>query len=165
MSTVNEIEELIQPVLSDHSFELVETQYRRESGRWVVRIFIDHAESGQPVVAGQHGSSVTLDDCEKVSDWVGAALDASDVLAEQYVLEVSSPGLNRPLKKERDFQRFAGENVKISLFAPLTGEQNQKNFAGRLVQCLDGIVELEDATSGLTKIPVSAIAKAHLDII
>jgi ribosome maturation factor RimP len=80
-------------------------------------------------------------------------------------LEVSSPGINRPLKNEAHFQNFIGEKVKVTLFYPLTQDGRQKNFSGLLVACRDQAVEIEDLVSGRVRIPISAIAKANLDLI
>ncbi len=123
---------------------------------------MDKTENSLP---GAKGSGITLDDCEKVTDFVGAVLDTSDLLTEAYVLEVSSPGINRPLKKEADYRRFIGQKAKISLYAPLSPDKNQKNFAGLLVQCSEGMIEIDDITSGRVKIPLASVAKANLDII
>lgn len=155
------VEHLIRPVLEKNRFDLVETQYRREAGRWVLRIFIDKlAGEGQKPVG-----SITLEDCEKVSNLVGDLLDSSNVLSDAYTLEVSSPGINRPLKGAGDFKRYIGQKVKVSLFAPLTEATKQKNFAGPLLSAGERAIEVEDIVSGKTEIPIEAIAKAHLDLI
>ena len=164
MPTVEEIEEVVKPLLTENRFELVETHYRKEAGRWVLRLFIDKlSDAGESL--GFRGSKVTLDDCEKVSSIVGDRLDASDLLGASYVLEVSSPGINRPLKNEDHFKAALGQNVKISLYAPLNVASNQKNFNGILTACEHQAVELIDHTSGKVTIPFSAIAKANLDLI
>ena len=107
MPTVEEIEKFIAPVLGEYRFELVEAQYRREGGRWVLRLFIDKlGQSGETLTF--RGSKVTLDDCEKVSRIVGDSLDVANLLGSSYVLEVSSPGINRPLKNEAHFKAAIG---------------------------------------------------------
>lgn len=168
MGIVEEIESFIRPVLAENQFELLETQYRKESGRWVLRIFIDKFETMGTLKTEQmkeHKSAVTLADCEKVSNMVGVLLDASELVGNGYVLEVSSPGINRALKKESHFQRHLGEKVKVALFAPLSDQTKQKNFSGVLVECKSDAIEVEDIVSGKVRIPLSAIAKAHLDLI
>lgn len=110
-------------------------------------------------------NGVTLSDCEKVSDLIGALLDSSDFLRNSYLLEVSSPGINRSLKKESHFQQNIGKKVKISLYTPLSDESKQKNFSGILLGCKDQIIEVEDVVSGKTQIQLSSIHKAHLNLI
>lgn len=164
MSVVQDLENQIGPLLAGKGFELVDVQYRREAGRWVLRLFIDKTAEGSGGPSGAP-SGVTLDDCEKASEWVESFLDAAPLLESAYVLEVSSPGVNRVLKTESHFRRFIGEKVKVSLFAPLTESGKQKNFSGILTACGDGGVELEDAVSGKVTIPLAAIAKANLDLV
>ena len=154
MDKISEIEQVVKPVLDQNGFELIETQYRREEGRWVLRLFIDKF------------GSVTLDDCGRMSDAVGARLDASpEILGDSYVLEVSSPGINRPLKTEAHFRKAVGKNAKVSLHGPLREGSPQRNFTGILMDIQNGVLELNDATSGRVEIPLPAISKAHLDII
>ena len=164
MATVEDIEKVVRPLLSENRFELVETHYRKEAGRWVLRLFIDKI-TDEVQSRGFRGSSVTLDDCENVSRVVGDSLDASNLLGAPYVLEVSSPGINRPLKNEAHFKMGVGQNVKVSLYAPLNETTNQKNFSGILTACANQSVELIDNVSGKVNIPLSRIAKAHLDLI
>ncbi len=162
MSVIQTIEELIVPVLSDEGFELIETQYRREGGGWVLRLLIDHlslgAESGKV-------QRITLADCQKVSRRVEEVLDPSNVIGESYALEVSSPGINRPLKTAEHFKKYEGQKVKVSLFAPRSLESSQRNFMGVIVGATDELVEVDDVVSGKVKILISAISKAHLNII
>ena len=159
MRAVEEIEKLIRPTLEENHFELVETQYRKESGRWVVRVVVDRQQSAE------HAESITLSDCEKITGFVGDVLDGYPLLNSSYVLEVSSPGINRPLKNEDHFLRYIGQKVKVSLYAPISETSKQKNFSGILLDCKDRTVEVEDIISGRTQISIADIAKAHLDII
>lgn len=159
MEKVREIEQVLKPLLERNKFELIETHYRREAGKWVLRLFIDK------FLEGEARASVTLDDCAKVSDLVGTELDSSQVLGDSYVLEVSSPGINRPLKTPAHFRGAIGKNVKVSLYEPLKPESLQRNFSGILVGFQDEVLEVQDATSGKVEIPLTAIAKAHLDLI
>jgi len=157
---ISEIEQAIKPVLTQNRFELIETQYRREDGRWVVRLFIDKSED-----SGQAGGRVTLDDCARVSDLAGDALDTVNVVDSRYVLEVSSPGVNRPLKTEAHFKKAVGQPVKVSTYAPVAEGSLQKNFKGELVGFQNETLEVEDITSGRVSIPLPAVAKANLDLI
>lgn len=97
-------EELLLPILKEYGFELVDVEYIKEAGTWYLRNYIDK-EGG-----------ITIDDCELVSRALGEKLDQEDFIEDSYIMEVSSPGLGRPLKKERDFQRSLGEEVEIRLF-------------------------------------------------
>jgi ribosome maturation factor RimP len=152
---ITEIEKALDPALAQNHFELIETQYRLEDGKWVVRLFIDKIPEG----------GVTLEDCSKVSDLAGDVLDASQVLTGNYVLEVSSPGVNRLLKTEAHFNKAVGQRVKVSAHSPLSKESVQKNFKGVLMGFENGALEVDDATSGRVSIPLSAVAKANLDLI
>jgi ribosome maturation factor RimP len=134
-------------VLEPQGVELVDVEYRREGGRWVLRLFIDRP------------GGVTLDDCAKVSRQVGDLLEVSDPIDHAYTLEVSSPGLDRPLKKERDFERYQGRQVKLRTYGPVEG---RRNFRGTLRGLREGKVEVE-VGGRLFAIPREAISKANLD--
>ena len=100
-SIVERVADLIEPVLEEMEFELVDTEYLRDHGRWILRLYIDREDG------------VTIDDCVAVSREIGDLIDVKDIVEHEYVLEVSSPGLNRPLKKDKDFYRVLGKKVKI----------------------------------------------------
>ena len=164
MTMIEEIENFVRPILSENRFELVETHYRKEAGRWVLRLFIDKMrDPSWPAEVTEDG--VTLGDCEKVSALVGDRLDSSQLIGDSYVLEVSSPGINRPLKNEAHFLDHIGEKVKVSLYSPLTPESRQRNFSGILMGCENQAIEVDDPVSGRVTIPLSAVAKANLDLI
>ena len=102
------IEELAEPILTGSGLELVETQFRQEKKGLVLRLFIERVPDGEDGTgAGALGSGVTLDDCVEVSRELGRLLDVEEVIEGSYTLEVSSPGLDRPLKKPKDFERFS----------------------------------------------------------
>ena len=113
-------EQLLMPVIQENGFELVDVEYVKEAGTRYLRAYIDK-EGG-----------ITIDDCELVSRAFGQLLDAEDFIEESYVLEVSSPGLGRPLKKEKDFVRNIGKDVEVKLFKPLRKEKKEKDFLGTL---------------------------------
>ena len=127
--------------------ELVHLEMRRESGGMVVRLFIDK-EGG-----------VTLDDCAHVSRQLSARLDAEDPIEGRYTLEVSSPGLDRPLSRDRDFERFAGQRVKVTTESPIDG---QRNFIGRLAGLMAGAVHLVLEDGREVRIPRNRISRACL---
>lgn len=97
-------EKLFSDITGKHDFELVDVEYVKEAGSWYLRVYIDK-EGG-----------IAVDDCEIVSREADPILDADDCIEESYILEVSSPGLGRPLKKEKDFARSIGEEVEVRLF-------------------------------------------------
>ena len=149
MSVISKLEDLLGPFLEGERMELVDLQIAVESGKKLVRVFIDR-EGG-----------VTLDDCAAMSDRLGAIIDESGILPEAYVLEVSSPGIDRVLKKEKDFLRFKGHKARINLFEPVDG---QRNFVGKIVTFEAGNVTIEDATSGRNvTIALNKIARARLE--
>lgn len=118
------VETLLEPCLEKEGIELVDVEYVRERD-WILRIFIDK-EGG-----------VDLNDCQHISEEAGALLDEKDLIAGNYLLEVSSPGIDRILKKDKDFRRFAGSDVDVKLYALLNGRKELKNFTARL----DGLTE------------------------
>ncbi len=110
-------EELLEPIVSEAGFELVDVEYVKEAGTWYLRAYIDKP------------GGITVDDCEAVSRRFSDILDEKDYIEDSYIFEVSSPGLGRPLKKEKDFQRSLGEDVEIRTYRPIDG---QKEFEGVL---------------------------------
>ena len=145
--TANRIEQAVMPVRESRGYELVLVEYVPRSR--VLRLFIDR-EGG-----------VSLDDCTSVSHSISDLLDGeglSDELAERYTLEVSSPGLDRPLFTLEQFERFSGEQVSLSLYAPLNG---RRRFKGRILGTSGGAVRLDqDGTE--VELEMGNIAKARL---
>jgi len=142
------VAEIIEPVLTADDYELVDLEYKKEGPHWVLRLYIDHP----------HG--INLDDCETVSHKVSARLDTTDPIPHSYLLEVSSPGLERPLKKDADFQRFTGKMVLIKTFHPIGGK---KLFRGKLGGLREqGVLIWENDQEVI--IPQGAISSAHLEI-
>ena len=116
------VEEIALPIIEKHNFELVDVEYVKEGGDYFLRVYIDK-EGG-----------ITLDDCQEVSMELSVELDKKDPIKDNYYLEVSSPGLDRPLKKEKDFVRYAGRDVEVKLYKPIDG---QKQFEGELLGLFD----------------------------
>ena len=110
-------EELVLPLVEANNFELVDVEYVKEAGTWYLRIYIDK-EGG-----------ININDCELVSRAFSEILDKEDPIEDAYILEVSSPGLGRPLKKDKDFQRNLGEEVEVRTYKPVN---KQKEFVGLL---------------------------------
>lgn len=104
-------EELIMPIINKNNYELVDVEFVKESSNWILRAYVDK-EGG-----------VTIDDCEKVSREFSNLLDEEDFIEESYILEVSSPGLGRQLKKEKDFERSCGKEVDIKFYKAVDGKK------------------------------------------
>lgn len=116
--------DIAEPVCADSGYELVDVEYTRGPTGWVVRVYIDRAADW--LAAGKGG--ISFDDCERLSRQLGPVLDVEDPVPHAYSLEVSSPGLDRPLRTAAHFQRYLGETAKVSLAAPLEGRRNFKGI-------------------------------------
>ncbi|MCI6498457.1 ribosome maturation factor RimP [Lachnospiraceae bacterium HCP1S3_C3] len=110
-------EELVLPMIEENKFELVDVEYVKEGGNWYLRVYIDKP------------GGINIDDCELISRALSDKLDEKDFIEDAYILEVSSPGLGRPLKKDKDFTRNMGEMVEIKLFRQIN---KQKEYEGIL---------------------------------
>lgn len=126
-------EKYLLSLLEQYAFELVDVEYVKEAGNWYLRTYIDKP------------GGIAVDDCEVVSRQLGAWLDQEDFIEDSYILEVSSPGLGRPLKKEKDFARSLGQEVEIRLYQ---SKNKQKEFTGILTAYDKDTVtiEMEDGT-------------------
>ena len=147
MPDLQVIESTVMSALAQDAVELVDLRFLQEGGRWILRFFVD-----------KHGG-ISLDDCERISERIGSVLDAADVMTHPYVLEVSSPGVDRILKKEKDFARFAGHRIKVALKRPLDG---RRRFSGFLKGSADGRLLLESGGSELS-LPLESVDEARLD--
>ncbi len=141
-----EVWNCIDTVVNGLGYEFVGARYGQEDGGMVLRVFID-TEDG-----------ITVGDCADVSHQLGAVLDVEDLLNAAYALEVSSPGLERPLFDEKDFVRFSGDTVKLKLFAP---QEGRRRFKGRLLACRDNEIEIE-VDGNLHYISVQSVDQADL---
>ncbi|WP_432822050.1 ribosome maturation factor RimP [Trichloromonas sp.] len=155
-SLVEQITNIVVPILESMSMELVDLEYKHEGRDWFLRIFIDK-EGG-----------VNLDDCAEASREIGAVLEVEDIVRTAYRLEVSSPGIDRPLKKVQDFERFAGSLVKVKTYESLDPDQRghaRKTFVGTLLGIEGGLVRIEqtDKKGGVVELPLEGIAKANLE--
>jgi ribosome maturation factor RimP len=142
------VREIAEPIAQSLILELVDVEYRREARGWVLRLFIDKT------------GGVTLDDCTQVSHEVGRALDVEEVISTAYTLEVSSPGLDRPLRTERDFQKCRNQKVRVKTREPL---ENRRVFRGELIDVTqDRITVREDGR--FFEIPLEMVSRANLEI-
>ena len=149
-------------VASSHGLEVFDVQLRREPIGMVLRVVIDRPDQGRVETLEE---SVGIEDCQRVSHDLSALLDVEDEfgeagLAEKYTLEVSSPGLDRPLRHEADYRRFAGRLAKVVTFEPI---DRQSAFAGRIAAVEDGAVLLEEGRK-THRVPLDKIKRANLDV-
>jgi ribosome maturation factor RimP len=142
------VREIAEQAAIDHGVELVHAEVAGPEGSPVVRLFIDKP------------GGVTHDDCSKVSHQMSTVLDVEDPIHSAYLLEVSSPGLERGLYKKADYERFTGSIAKIKARSPIKG---QRNFRGRILGIADNNVIVEDRTSGRVELPLDGIVKANLE--
>lgn len=146
---LEQIESLVNPLFEGQKFELVDLTYQKVQGGWVLCIYLDKP------------GGINLDECQVWSEKIGNLLDQSDMIPHAYSLEVSSPGLKRPLKKLKDYERFTGERIFVKLFGPLNGE---KNFQGILVGADNEKVQIKLNEGGqVIDLPRQQIAKSNLD--
>ena len=139
---------MVDPILLNEGMELVDIEYRRESKGWILRLILDK-EGG-----------VTLDDCTRVSQEVGRNLDVEDFIQTPYTLEVSSPGLTRPLKTEKDFMKYCNRLIKLKTVDPV---ENRRQFKGELLGVSQGQIEIK-VEKDVFQISLSNVAKANLEI-
>ena len=146
--TMDRVRAIAGPILSSEGMELVDVEYRRERKGWVLRLYIDK-ERG-----------ITLDDCTRISHEIGRSLDVEDFIAAPYALEVSSPGLDRPLKKEADFVKYRNRLISVKTIEPIG---NRRHFKGRLVAFSENQIEM-DVEGAIFQISLPNIGKANLEI-
>lgn len=139
-----QVESLMAEILADTDFELVDVEYVKERD-WYLRVFVDKQ------------GGIDLDDCQALSERLSERLDATDIVSGSYILEVSSPGIDRILKKDKDFIREAGKLVDVTLYAPLDGK---KLFVGELVGRDEEFLRLKD----IEPLPREKIALVRLHI-
>lgn len=144
-------QELLEPIVAGEGLELLEVEFVREREGWVLRLFID-----------KPGGRVGLDECSQVSRAVDTVLDVEDLVPHEYSLEVSSPGVNRPLKKPVHFERVKGQKVKVKTFGPI-GEPPRKNFTGTLTEVAADAITVDVEGAGSFRISFKDIAKANLE--
>jgi ribosome maturation factor RimP len=156
------VREAAERVARSHGLEIFDVQLRREPVGMVLRVVIDRPATGG-VEAPE--DSVGIEDCQRVSQDLGALLDVEDEFGKQeldetYTLEVSSPGLDRPLRYEADYRRFEGRLAKLVTTEPI---DRQSAFAGRIKGVEDGSVLLEEGRK-THRVPLAKIKRAHLDV-
>jgi len=164
--SVAQLKEMAARVAASHGLELFDLQFRRESTGWVLRVVLDKIVAGTPGTTGTTGTDdiVSIEDCQRVSHDLSALLDVEEASLGlpdvKYTLEVSSPGLDRPLRGESDYRRFVGRLAKIVTTEPV---ERQSSFAGRIAGVEDGRVLLTEGRRTHT-IPLALIKRARLDV-
>lgn len=138
--------ELFEPVVNGMGYDLIEIEHFPSPKHGVLRLYIDKEEG------------ITIDDCSDVSRQISALIDVEDPVRGQFNLEVSSPGMDRPLRRVKDFQRFTGAKVKLKTIMPLDG---QRNFSGRLLEADEESLTIETDTEEIT-LPMNALEKARV---
>lgn len=147
-SSTGSVAEIVSPILEEKSIELVDIELKNEAGGRVLRVYLDKL------------GGITLDDCTQVSRELSVLLDVNEIIEGSYNLEVSSPGLRRPLRKESDFERFAGKKVKIKTHETI---EDRKNFIGNLMGIEEKVVSV-DVDGKLYSLPFDSIKKANLEL-
>jgi Uncharacterized protein conserved in bacteria len=140
-------EKLLEPILSENHFELYDVEYVKEGGNWFLRAYIDK-ENG-----------ITVDDCEIVSRALSDLLDKNDFIPESYILEVSSPGLGRQLKRDKHFEKSIGEEVEVKLYKPIN---KKKDFVGILISFNQDTITIELDDKSSMEISRAGIASVRL---
>lgn len=140
------VEEMIEGALAESGMEIVDIEFRKENGQWVLRIYIDREDG------------VDLDVCQRASGIIGGIMDEKDPIASPYMLEVSSPGLDRIIKKDKDFVRFSGHKVKVKAKEQVNG---QKNIVG-ILQGIEGDDIVLDVEKKVARIPRDKVSQVRL---
>ena len=143
-------EELLKPITEAHGFEVVDVEFVKEGGNRFLRAYIDK-EGG-----------ITVDDCEIASRALSDKLDEEDFIEESYILEVSSPGLDRPLKKEADFVKFQGEIIDVKLYKAVNGS---KQYQGKLLGLENGMLSIEEDNGNVVTFEHKDAASVRLAVI
>jgi len=149
-SVVSTIESLIRPAVTGLGFELYDLVFVKEGSNWYLRVFIDKP------------GGVTIDDCEAASRAVENELDKKDPIEQSYILEVSSPGIDRPLKKDADYERYKDSVVDVKLYKPLG---RRKEYTGRLEGLQDGSIVITDSSGNILRFPKSDVALCRLAVV
>jgi ribosome maturation factor RimP len=153
-STCERVAQVVEPAIESEGYALVDVELKGGAGARTLRLFIDRP-----------GEGITLEDCQKVSELLGPLLDVEDVVEGRYFLEISSPGVNRRIRKLEDFERFAGDKVKIKTRSPMDG---RSKFTGTIAGVEEGEVLIRTGTSKserIHRIPIAAVEKANLQVL
>jgi ribosome maturation factor RimP len=151
---LEKVRQIASSLAAQEGLELIDVEFGGPGGRQTLRLFIDRPSA--------EGRGVTLDDCSMVSHAVSAALDVEDPIMGAYDLEVSSPGLDRPLRTPEHFQKYSGERVRVKTYAPISETDNRKTFVGKLNGFEEGFV-IVDVDGEVFRIPHAQVSKANVE--
>ena len=143
---IEKIEKIVTPVVNEMGLSLVDIEYMQDGGYWYVRIYVENLNG-----------EITLEECAAISGKIDE--DVDKLIEQRFFLEVSSPGIERPLKKIEDFIRFKGEKIKVSLKHKIN---DKKSFEGIITECKDNIILLEIEEENIVEIPFSEVKKANI---
>ena len=149
-NTEKKILPILVPIVAERNLELVDLEFVKEGANWYLRVYIDK-EGG-----------VDIDDCELVSRALEAKLDTEDPIEQPYILEVSSPGIDRPLKKDADFEKYRGEIIDLKLYKAVDG---QKQFQVKLLGLADGIISVENEEEKVITFAQKDVASVRLAVL
>ena len=156
---IDRIRDVAERVARSYNLEIFDVQFRRESAGWILRIFVDVPGNGDTPPPAD--ASPSIRDLEHVSRDVSAILDVEETIDHRYTLEVSSPGLDRPLRTPTDYRRFVGRLAKIVVSEPVDG---QKHFEGRLSGFEQNAIVIETTPGKRQLIPLSVVTRARLEV-
>lgn len=143
---IEKIEKIVTPVVNEMGLSIVDIEYMQDGGYWYVRIYVENLNG-----------EITLEECAAISRKIDE--DVDKLIEQRFFLEVSSPGIERPLKKIEDFIRFKGEKIKVSLKHKIN---DKKSFEGIITECKDNIIFLEIEEENIVEIPFSEVKKANI---
>ena len=143
---IEKIEKIVTPVVNEMGLSLVDIEYMQDGGYWYVRIYVENLNG-----------EITLEECAAISGKIDE--DVDKLIEQRFFLEVSSPGIERPIKKIEDFIRFKGEKIKVSLKHKIN---DKKSFEGIITECKDNIIFLEIEEENIVEIPFSEVKKANI---
>lgn len=150
-----QVSQLVEDFLDENGLELYDVEFVKEGKDWFLRVYIDKQQ-------GQEEEYVSTDDCELVSRYLSERLDEEDPIEQNYYLEVSSPGMDRAIRNEKEYERYTGRVVDISLYKAIDG---QKKYQGTLMGLVDGQVTIEDEDGNSHSFPLETISKTKLAVL
>jgi ribosome maturation factor RimP len=158
-SVVDRVRDVAARVAGGYGLDIFDVQFRREAPGMVLRVQID-----RPGAAATADDSVSVDDCARVSRDLSAVLDVEDVVPGAYTLEVSSPGLDRPLRRAEDYQRFTGRRAKLVMREPVEGQTFFKGRLGGIDEGRTAVVLIDTDDGRRHRVPLAVITRANLEV-